>query len=60
MPPSPQQPQPGEPPKAPKPRKELPVVAVPDDDVVMAEEMAELFDEDKVTHQHGGSEPEAD
>ena len=23
-------------------------------------EMAELFEEDKVTHQHGGSEPEAD
>jgi hypothetical protein len=26
----------------------------------MAEEMAELFDEDKVTHKHGSSEPEAD
>jgi hypothetical protein len=27
---------------------------------MMAEEMAELFDEDKVTHKHGSSEPEAD
>ncbi|HEX9758241.1 MAG TPA: hypothetical protein VGB26_10655 [Nitrospiria bacterium] len=24
------------------------------------EEMADLFDEDKVTHKHGGTEPEAD
>jgi len=27
---------------------------------MIADEMAELFDEDKVTHQHGSSEPEAD
>lgn len=26
----------------------------------MEEEMADLFDEDRVTHQHGGTEPEAD
>jgi len=26
----------------------------------MEEEMNDLFDEDRVTHQHGGTEPEAD
>jgi hypothetical protein len=26
----------------------------------MAQEMADLFDEDRVTHKHGGSEPEKD
>lgn len=36
------------------------MVSVPDDADVMAEEMQELFDEDRVTHQHGGTEPEAD
>ena len=44
----------------PKARKELPVFAIQDDDALMAEEMAELFEEDKVSHQHGSSEPEAD
>ena len=44
----------------PKVRKELPVFAIQDDDSVMAEEMADLFEEDKVSHQHGSSEPEAD
>ncbi|HSE58570.1 MAG TPA: hypothetical protein VLA99_07695 [Nitrospiraceae bacterium] len=44
----------------PKPKKLLPMVSVPDDAEVMAEEMQELFDEDRVTHQHGGTEPEAD
>jgi hypothetical protein len=43
-----------------KPRKEIPVVSVPDDREMIAEEMAELFDEDRVTHKHGSSEPEAD
>jgi hypothetical protein len=27
---------------------------------MIAEEMEELFEEDKVSHQHGSSEPEAD
>ena len=45
---------------APKVRKEIPLVSVPNDRDMIAEEMAELFDEDKVTHQHGSSEPEAD
>ncbi|MDR4464226.1 MAG: hypothetical protein MRJ66_08170 [Nitrospira sp.] len=51
------QPSPEEQPKA---RKEIPLIAIQDDDAVMAEEMAELFEEDKVSHQHGSSEPEAD
>jgi len=44
----------------PKPRKEIPLISVPDDRDMIAEEMAELFEEDKVSHQHGSSEPEAD
>lgn len=44
----------------PKARKHIPLVSVPNDRDMMAEEMAELFDEDKVTHKHGSSEPEAD
>ena len=44
----------------PRPRKEIPLVSVPNDRDMIAEEMADLFDEDKVTHKHGGSEPEAD
>jgi len=46
-------------PPAPK-RKEIPLVSVPNDRDMIAEEMAELFDEDRVSHQHGSSEPEAD
>lgn len=49
-----------EPEPAPKPRKEIPLVSVPNDREMIAEEMAELFDEDRVSHQHGSSEPEAD
>ena len=51
------QPSPEEKPKA---RKELPLISVPDDRDMIAEEMAELFEEDKVSHKHGSSEPEAD
>ena len=43
-----------------KPRKELPLISVPGDQQAMEEEMAEMFDEDRVTHKHGSSEPEAD
>jgi hypothetical protein len=43
-----------------KPRKELPLISVPNDRDMIAEEMEELFDEDRVSHQHGSSEPEAD
>jgi len=60
--PTPQVPQPAAPPQETevKPRKEIPLVSVPNDREMMADEMAELFDEDRVTHQHGSSEPEAD
>lgn len=51
------QPSPDEQPKA---RKEIPLIAIQDDADMMAQEMAELFEEDKVSHQHGSSEPEAD
>ncbi|MDR4495990.1 MAG: hypothetical protein AB7P17_08475 [Nitrospirales bacterium] len=44
----------------PKGKKELSVVSLPHDNDVMAQEMAELFDEDRVTHQHGSAEPEKD
>ncbi|MDH5641276.1 MAG: hypothetical protein OEY28_08275 [Nitrospira sp.] len=47
-------------PEPPKPRKELPLISVPDDRDMIAAEMEELFDEDRVSHQHGSSEPEAD
>ncbi len=46
--------------EAPKARKEIPLISVPNDRDMIAEEMAELFDEDRVSHQHGSSEPEAD
>ena len=47
-------------PESQKVKKELSVVSLPHDNDIMAQEMAELFDEDRVTHQHGGSEPEKD
>jgi hypothetical protein len=57
----PQQPEtPQTPPEEPKSRKVIPLVSVPDDRDMIAEEMAELFDEDRVTHKHGSAEPEAD
>ena len=43
-----------------KAKKEIHVVSMPHDDDLMAEEMAELFEEDQVTHQHGSAEPEGD
>jgi len=46
--------------QSPKIKKELSVVTLPHDNDVMEQEMAELFDEDRVTHQHGNSEPEKD
>jgi len=53
----PKQPEAENPPKA---RKEIPLISVPNDGDMIAEEMEELFDEDRVSHQHGSSEPEAD
>jgi hypothetical protein len=58
--PKPTQPTPPPPEAEAKPRKEIPVISVPNDSDLIADEMAELFDEDRVTHQHGSSEPEAD
>ena len=43
-----------------KKKKELSVVSLPHDNDVMAQEMADLFDEDRVTHKHGNAEPEKD
>ena len=43
-----------------KTRKEIPLIAIQDDGDMIAEEMAEMFDEDRVSHQHGSTEPEAD
>ncbi|HMS85369.1 MAG TPA: hypothetical protein PKD12_17140 [Nitrospira sp.] len=56
----PKQPDLSSPDEKPTVRKELPVFAIQDDADIMAEEMADLFEEDKVSHQHGSSEPEAD
>lgn len=60
--PNPNQPseKPPSPDPTPKPRKEIPLISVPNDRDMIAAEMAELFDEDRVSHQHGSSEPEAD
>lgn len=49
-----------DPESAPKARKEIPLISVPNDRDMIAAEMAEMFDEDRVSHQHGSSEPEAD
>lgn len=60
---NPKQPKPSEEPEEPeqpKARKEIPLISVPNDRDMIAEEMEELFEEDKVSHQHGNSEPEAD
>mgnify|MGYP003322838475 FL=1 len=43
-----------------KEKKEIHVVSVPHENDMIAEEMAELFEEDQVTHQHGSAEPEGD
>jgi hypothetical protein len=56
----PKQPDESSPEEKPKARKEIPLISAPDDRDMIAEEMAELFDEDRVSHQHGSSEPEAD
>lgn len=45
---------------SPEKRKEIPLVSVPNDRDMIAEEMAEMFEEDQVTHKHGGTEPEGD
>jgi len=51
-------------PKDPKPdeirKKELPVVPHPAEEEDISAEMADLFDEEAVKHQHGHAEPEGD
>ena len=37
-----------------------PLPIIQDDQAALDEEMEELFNEDKVTHRHGSSEPERD
>lgn len=62
--PPPQKPEPPKPDPASdqdrKTRKEIPLVSVPNDRDMLADEMAELFEEDQVTHKHGNVEPESD
>ncbi|RMH06870.1 MAG: hypothetical protein D6704_06215 [Nitrospirae bacterium] len=61
--PEPHTPPPSEKPaskKTPTPRKEIPLMPVPQDEASIAEEMAEIFEEDRVTHQHGSTEPEGE
>ncbi len=53
-------PPPPDPADAAKTQKEIHVVSVPHDNDVLAQDMAELFEEDQVTHQHGSTEPEGD
>ena len=55
-----QKPPQDEPDHKPESRKEIPLVSVPNDEEMIAEEMAELFEEDQVTHRHGDTEPEGD
>ena len=43
-----------------KGKKEIHVVSVPHENDMIEAEMAELFEEDQVTHQHGSAEPEGD
>jgi hypothetical protein len=51
-------------PKEPKPanpkKKELTMVPHPEELEDISEDMAELFDEESVKHQHGHAEPEGD
>ena len=42
------------------PEETLNVIQDPYEFPSIHQEMADLFDEDKVTHQHGGTEPESD
>jgi hypothetical protein len=46
--------------KAPARRIEIPLISTPNDQIEMEREMEELFNEEKVKHHHGGTEPERD
>jgi hypothetical protein len=45
---------------APARRIEIPLISTPNDQAEMERELEELFNEEKVTHRHGGTEPERD
>ncbi len=38
----------------------IPLIKIPNEAELLEEELQDMFDEDKVTHKHGNSEPEAD
>lgn len=38
----------------------IPLNIIPNDDSTMDDEMSDLFNEDKVKHEHGNTEPERD
>ncbi|HET6464712.1 MAG TPA: hypothetical protein VFH55_03775 [Nitrospiria bacterium] len=38
----------------------IPLTIVPNDETTMDDEMSDLFNEDKVKHEHGHTEPERD
>jgi hypothetical protein len=38
----------------------IPLTIVPSDETTMDDEMSDLFNEDKVKHEHGHTEPERD
>jgi len=46
--------------KTPPRRIEIPLISTPNDQVEIEQEMEELFNEEKVKHRHGGTEPERD
>ncbi|MBI1821440.1 MAG: hypothetical protein HY036_10200 [Nitrospirae bacterium] len=56
----PEEPKKGEqPPKKPI-SLSIPLIKVPNEAELLEEELQDMFDEDKVTHKHGNSEPESD
>lgn len=55
------EPTPPKDPQSEKPKKkELEMVPHPSEEEDIADEMADLFDEESVKHQHGAAEPEGD
>ncbi|MHB8482474.1 MAG: hypothetical protein ACYDBV_07040 [Nitrospiria bacterium] len=38
----------------------IPLIKIPNEAELIEEELQDMFDEDKVTHKHGNSEPESD
>jgi anti-sigma28 factor (negative regulator of flagellin synthesis) len=46
--------------KKPSGRIEIPLISTPNDQIEMERELEELFNEEKVKHKHGGTEPERD